>query len=108
MLRNARNRATREGVPFAITVDDIVIPERCPILDLRLAVSPGRGGADCSPSLDRLNPIAGYVPGNITVVSNKANRLKSQLSPEQLVMFARAYYNHYLNIREQALETRRL
>lgn len=101
MVRNARWRAKRDGVPFDITTDDIEIPTFCPVTGLKLEISSGRGGADNSPSLDRLDPAAGYVRGNVTVVSNKANRLKSQLSPEQLLLFARAYYEHAEKVKEK-------
>lgn len=104
MLANARYRAKQDGVPFNITKEDIAIPERCPVTDVKIGIDVGnKGGGDCSPSLDRLDPSAGYVPGNITVVSNKANRLKSQLSPEQLLVFARAYYQHAQQVKENHL-----
>jgi hypothetical protein len=103
MLINARTRAKREGVPFDLDVEDITIPEHCPILGLRIGVQlgGGRGGRNCSPSLDRLDPAAGYVRGNVTVVSLKANRLKNQLSPEQLMLFARFYYEHAQRVKEE-------
>lgn len=92
MLRNARYRAKRDGLPCTITEEDLELPSHCPVLGRRLVLSEGRqGGRDDSPSLDKIVPELGYVPGNIIVVSQKANRLKNQLSTEQLVAFARAY-----------------
>ena len=40
-------------------------------------VSGKKGGTERSPTLDRLIPELGYVPGNIAVISMKANRIKS-------------------------------
>jgi hypothetical protein len=76
MVRNSRRRAIFAGVPHTITAADIVIPARCPVLGIPLAPQRVTQG-DGSPSLDRLVPELGYVPGNILVVSSKANRMKS-------------------------------
>ena len=38
----------------------------------------------CSPSLDRIVPDRGYVPGNVRVVSDRANRLKGDRNLEEL------------------------
>lgn len=92
MLQNARARARRDDIPFTITVDDIVIPSHCPILGLPLFQRTGqRGGGDNSPSLDRIRNERGYVPGNIIVISNRANRLKSDASIKELRDIASFY-----------------
>lgn len=75
----AKVRAREKGLEFSITVNDLNIPERCPIFGCR--ISPGAGQrSDCSPSIDRIDPKKGYVPGNVRVISWKANRLKSDMS----------------------------
>lgn len=92
MLRNARSRARGAGVPFTIEKTDIVIPTHCPILGIPLFPRRGRqGGGDNSPSLDRVEPSRGYVPGNIIVISNRANRLKSDASLQELRDIASFY-----------------
>lgn len=73
MLLNARRAARRFNVPINITVDDIVIPARCPALDIPLERSNGVAG-EASPSVLRLEPRLGYVKGNVIVVSAKAAR----------------------------------
>lgn len=76
LLCNAKMRAKKQGLPFNITEEDIVIPERCPVFpDLILQVN-GKL-LDNSPSVDKIIPALGYVKGNIRVISWKANRLKS-------------------------------
>jgi hypothetical protein len=87
MLSRCRTRAERKGIPFEITADDIHIPERCPVLDLLLEV----GGGDNAPSLDRIDCTRGYVPGNCLVVSNRANRLKSNSTPDELTKIAKFF-----------------
>lgn len=82
-LQRAKSRAAKRGVEFSLTLDDIVIPEYCPVLGVKLA----RGDkvhADNSPSLDRLVPSKGYVPGNVAVISYKANRIKNDATVQEL------------------------
>jgi hypothetical protein len=92
MIQNARSRAKVSEVPFTITVRDVVIPSHCPILGIPLFPMKGKkGGGDNSPSLDRIEPERGYVPGNIIVISNRANRLKSDATIEELRSIASFY-----------------
>jgi hypothetical protein len=85
MLANARYRARRDDVPFTITLGDIIIPTRCPALGIKLVAASGkRGGTSASPSLDRIVPELGYVPGNVRVISYRANTIKSVASAEEL------------------------
>jgi hypothetical protein len=83
LFQLAKQRAARIGVPFSITEADIRIPKRCPVLGLRLkhGIEKRRNS---SPSIDRLNPRLGYVPGNIAVISYIANMIKSNATPKQL------------------------
>lgn len=86
MLRNARYRAKKFGLPFDLKVDDIVIPDRCPILGIPLTIAEGSGrGCQGSPSLDRLRPELGYVRGNINVISQRANRIKTDATAEEIM-----------------------
>lgn len=88
LIRNARYRSKISGVPFTITINDLVIPEFCPVFGFKLEVTNDVPG-DCSPSLDRIIPELGYVKGNVQIISNLANRMKSNASPEQLKLFAK-------------------
>ena len=76
LLTLARQRAKRDGLPFSITVEDIKLVPKCPVLGIKLTYGSSRQGYT-SPSLDRIVPDKGYVPGNVAVMSLKANRLKS-------------------------------
>lgn len=77
MYNNAKSRAKRLCIPFSISKEDIIIPEVCPVLGIELIWGVGNGRMnDSSPSLDRRDPSLGYVPGNVTVISWRANRLK--------------------------------
>ncbi len=83
LWRGARGRARDLGLPFDLCLDDIVIPETCPVLGVSLEPSLGKATVR-SPSLDRIVPKLGYVRGNVRVISHRANMLKSDASIEEL------------------------
>ena len=85
MFEGAKRRAKSKGLPFNIEITDIVIPERCPLLDIPLQDCKGAAG-DSSPSLDRLLPHLGYIKGNILVISHRANQIKSCASVDELML----------------------
>ena len=86
ILSRAKGRAKRDGIPFEITESDFDLPEYCPIFrHLKLEFSIGRTSRpDNIPSLDRINPNLGYVPGNVAVISFRANRLKNDATAQEL------------------------
>lgn len=90
MLTKAKVRARVAGVPFTLTLADIPIPARCPLLGIALAVATGGKVSAGSPSVDRLRPELGYVPGNVWVISHRANALKSNLTLEDWERFVAA------------------
>ena len=72
LLRSARQRAKLKGVPCTITQEHIIIPQVCPVFKVPL-----QKNTPFAPSLDRFIPELGYVPGNVYVISRKANAMKS-------------------------------
>lgn len=87
LLTKARKRARTLNIECSICKDDIKVPTICPALGIKLEVSDGRVG-DSSPSIDRVNPGKGYVPGNIVVISHRANRIKNNATAEELNQIA--------------------
>jgi hypothetical protein len=90
MLSSARYRARKHSLPFNLKVSDIYIPERCPVLGMPLRIGDGHNQEN-SPSLDRIIPELGYVRGNVIVVSLRANVVKSDATPEEIVQVGRFY-----------------
>ena len=88
ILSRARGRAKLEGIPFSITDLDFEMPTHCPVFPwLKLEFSSGRGTRpDNIPTLDKIVPSLGYVPGNVAVISMRANRLKSDATVEEMQM----------------------
>lgn len=87
MLKSARRRARKGGYACTITAADIVIPEFCPLLGTRLERGAGKASPS-SPSLDKVRPEFGYVPGNVWVISYRANELKRNASLLELQTLA--------------------
>lgn len=81
LLCNPRLRARQKGWEFNITQEDIIIPEYCPVLKVKL--DPVGSGGSYTPSVDRIDPTKGYVKGNIRIVSHRANTLLSDGSLEE-------------------------
>jgi len=83
ILSQAESRSRRFGLPFNLTLSDIVIPKICPVLGIPIQLSACRLAAN-SPTLDRIIPSKGYVKGNVVVMSWRANRLKGDGTPQEI------------------------
>jgi hypothetical protein len=91
ILKAAKSRAKIRGLDFNIELSDIAIPELCPILKTPIIIHSGtgkQGGHMDSPSLDKIDNNKGYVKGNVQVISHKANSMKFNATPDELVLFA--------------------
>jgi hypothetical protein len=83
LLVKAKERARARDMPCTITERDIVIPTHCPLLGIELRRNVGATGAN-SPTLDRIEESGGYEPGNVWVISYRANRIKNDATLEEL------------------------
>ncbi len=85
---HARKRAKANNLEIDISPNDIPdIPSVCPILGIKLKRNINKskhGPSDNSPSLDRIDCQKGYIKGNIRIISNRANRIKSNATLEEL------------------------
>ena len=93
---STRNSAKERGLEHTIRPHDIVIPEFCPVLGIKLreCKGDGTGFKDDLASLDRLDSSRGYVPGNVRIISWKANRLKSNNTIETLEQILKYMRKH--------------
>lgn len=85
LVARCKSRAVLRGLPFDLEVTDLAIPSKCPVFGKPFVY----GDKDWAPSVDRIDSTKGYVKGNVQVISNKANRMKSDASLEELRMFAK-------------------
>ncbi len=72
---------------FSIAFNDVIWNTHCPILGIEI-----NWFADFrqenSPSLDRINPKEGYIPGNVVLISWRANRIKNDGSAAEHLKIA--------------------
>jgi len=79
---NIRKRGSRD------TWRGIKYPKVCPVFKMKLDWGM-HGLQNNSPSLDRIDPTKGYIPGNVMMMSTLANRMKQNATFEQLKQFSR-------------------
>lgn len=100
ILNRAYENAKRRNLDFDLTIDDIVVPEKCPFLgcdlifeyDKSLSVPPANYY-----TVDRINSELGYIKGNIQVLSWRANTMKSNATEEELISFSKGVLRQFLN-----------
>lgn len=96
ILRRTRASAKLQGVPYNLTLEDVTVPDTCPVLGIPLIINTG----DTSkrppgvPSIDRVVPELGYVKGNVRIISFKANRLKNNSTLDELRALVRYVEDH--------------
>lgn len=95
IICNCRTRAERDGIKFSLTREDIHIPDKCPVFGTPFAPKERTDkryfGQSYAPSIDRIDNSKGYVPGNIIVVSCRANSIKGDATLEELQAVAKFY-----------------
>ena len=94
LYSNIKSRCKRIGREFSIELEDILIPEKCPVFGFDLKRE-DRQTWMCAPSVDRIDSSKGYIKGNVTVVSRRANILKRDATLEELEQL----FNYYKTLR---------
>ena len=87
MLNRSKSRAKQKGFEHNIELNDIKIPDNCPLLEIPL-IKGKKSVQENSPTLDRIDSSKGYIKGNVWVISYKANTIKSNATPEELLRIA--------------------
>lgn len=93
LLKFAKARAKKTGLPFSIVEEDITIPTHCPILGIPIKFNK-KTVQDDSVTLDRIICSLGYVKGNIQVISWKANKIKSNGTIEDFKLIIKYLQEH--------------
>ena len=75
-----RSKAKKNEIAFDIELEDVIIPEFCPVFNIPLD---GRD-RDHQWSFDKIYPEKGYTKGNVKIISMKANRLKNNATIPEL------------------------
>jgi hypothetical protein len=84
----AKQNAKEGGYDFDLEIDDIVIPELCPYLQVPLLTDYEQRLSPFYYSIDRIDSKKGYVKGNVQIISRLSNTMKSNATLEQLKIFA--------------------
>ena len=105
MWLRSRQGAKRRGLEFTISVGDLEpLPSHCPILGLPLDYAvKGRTPQPNAASVDRVDNDLGYVPGNVRVISFRANSIKSNATLDELkalVDYFESHLHHAVTIKE--------
>lgn len=88
-ISSARSNAERKGVPFDRDACRRALenaPDTCPVFGVPLQAGGPR--TNYHAALDERIPGRGYVEGNLQVISDLANRIKSDATPEQVMAVA--------------------
>jgi hypothetical protein len=78
ILYITRGRAKKKSLEFNLSIEDIKIPEVCPVFKTQLIYG-SKNRYNC-PSIDRINNDRGYIKGNVAIISRRANEVKSDLN----------------------------
>ena len=85
ILSRIKSKSKKHNIEFNLDVSDIIVPETCPILGIKLVTTnQGRGYHTNSPSLDKIDPKLGYTKGNVRVISARANLLKNDATSVEM------------------------
>lgn len=99
MWKRAKSRAEKYGYDFNIEESDIIIPEVCPLLGIKIFCG-DKDDYESSPSLDRIDNSKGYIKGNVWVISKKANSMKNSASAKELATFCQNIKRYSLTLEE--------
>lgn len=78
--------AKRQNIPFTITFEELIQPTHCPVFGIELDYE-WSGEYRRNPNkatIDKVVPELGYVPGNVFVISWRANKLKCNMTLGEL------------------------
>jgi hypothetical protein len=88
MCTSSLARAKQKRVAHTITESDIVVHKHCPCCGVEMIPAVGQRRLQSnSPSLDRILPERGYVPGNVVVMCARCNLLKGAMTLDQARFF---------------------
>jgi hypothetical protein len=94
-LQRVAVSARQRDKEFSISLDDILLPDYCPVLGIQLDYGWPITNLAAVPSIDRIDNAKGYIPGNVLVISNRANKLKNDATRAELLAMARFWPSFY-------------
>ncbi len=104
LVAKRRLAARRRGISFDLTAADLVWPEFCPILGIRLDYFTRGLIKPDLPTIDRVDPRFGYSPTNARIVSFRANTIKSSATIKEI----QAVLDYVLRVKSEACDLKKL
>jgi DNA-binding CsgD family transcriptional regulator len=96
-LTTLKNRCNQTGIEFNLTLGDIYPPpSHCPALGIELNLLTAAPLSDSSLSVDRIDPNKGYTQDNITLVSFRANKIKTNATLDEIESVLNYYKSLHL------------
>ena len=95
LITRLRASAKKRGITFNLVesdLDEVGFPINCPIFGVPMRFHRGKPENN-SYSIDRIDSSLGYEPGNIVIISYRANKLKSDATVRELQLIADFYKN---------------
>lgn len=82
----AKSRSQHLKVPYDLDADylESIWTDRCPVLGTEIFINEKSRTDESAAELDRIVPERGYVKGNVAFLSRRANRLKNNVTSEEL------------------------
>jgi len=88
-IARTKKRAQSKNQEFSLSLDYLlsIYPKdgKCPVLGIEMELG---GERDNSPTLDRFNNLKGYIEGNVSWISYRANAVKSDASADEILKLA--------------------
>jgi hypothetical protein len=88
LVQRARERARNNNYICDLDEDDIILPEKCPLLNVPFVLGDPKNKW-YTYSLDKIDPQKGYTKDNIQIITYLANTMKNKASKEELITFAK-------------------
>lgn len=81
-----RSECKQKGLQFDLTLEylESIWTDKCPVFGTPMKIGTGSRGDGYNSHLDRIDPLKGYVIGNVAWISGRANRIKYNASADDL------------------------
>lgn len=105
MLKNklgrAKCRAKQSDLPFNLTVEDLYNlwneqNGKCAISNIPMTYELCKGNVMTNISVDQINPKAGYTKDNVQLVCWAVNRMKGEMSMDELLYFVNSIHDNLI------------
>ena len=96
-MKGIRRHSKKHGYISDIDRDYIqsLIVTSCPVFKTVLQYVAGAERNTTCAVLDRIDSALGYIRGNVQIISDRANTIKNNATPEELMVFAQWVINTY-------------